>query len=196
MININNRYLPEEEIRQDNRPYMEYGACLDHVFNLSNINSFADLGCATGHLLLYAYNKGIRDLLGIEYFEWQKQAASHIIKCDIVIHDLRKELEINKRYDIVNISEVGEHIDPEYSQVLIDNIKKLAGGYVVTTWADKGGDPHGQHVNPLSYDEYSNLFLGNGFLYEKSLTEKFINYSRQYDNFYFWWRDSLRIWTV
>jgi len=192
MVRLEGRYIPTEEIRPQ-EPYFEYGVCLIKTFN--NIESLCDMGCANGQLLAYLdiYNINV---LGIEYFHWQKKAANIEIQDKIIIHDLRKPIKHDKKYKVVNCTEVGEHIDFEYVNVLIDNIKKLASKYVITTWSKDGGDPHGQHLNPMPYVKYRKLFIDNGFKPNLGLTEKFINESLNYKKFYYWWRESLMIWEI
>ena len=50
-INIDIMYPPENEIREDSSPYDEYYQCIINTFDLSEIETFCDIGCATGHLV-------------------------------------------------------------------------------------------------------------------------------------------------
>jgi len=50
-VDINNIYPPENEIRTDSRPYDEYYKILLNTFDFTQIESFCDVGCATGHLI-------------------------------------------------------------------------------------------------------------------------------------------------
>ena len=192
MVRLEGKYIPKDEIRS-HEPYFEYGATL--IETLGKPESVCDLGCANGQLLAYLDIYNI-NLLGLEYFQWQKDAAQVEIKDKIIVHDLRKPYENDRRYDVVNCTEVGEHIDAEYAQVLIDNIKRLSRKWIITTWSKDGDDPHGQHLNPLPYKDYIKLFQDNGFRKNDVMTAKFLNASHKYKNFYFWWRDSLVIWTL
>ena len=202
-IDISNRYLPKEEIRYDERPYIDYYDCLKETFYLNDIDGFADFGCATGVLLkqIKTFYPNKR-LYGIEYFEWQKQAADPVIKDLINIFDLRDNLDHNAKYDIVNCTEVGEHIESEHTGTLLSNIKKVCSKYVITTWSKGGGsrdpghDPHQQHLNPMEYSDYIKLFESNGFKKRVDLSERFIQKSIIKENFYFWWRDSLVVWEL
>ena len=119
----------------------------------------------------------------------------------IEIYDIRDELPDNiEQYEIVNCSEVGEHIDPAYADVLIENAKKLSSKYIMFTWSSHGGDlePHcdplHQHLNPLSNNEYMKLMKKHNLRPNIELTTKFLNASRNKSNFYFWWRESFVIW--
>ena len=71
----------------------------------------------------------------------------------------------------LNCSEVGEHIDKQYANILIENAKRLSNKYIIFTWSSHGGeherhcDPHHQHLNPLSRDKYIELMKCMFFLF-------------------------------
>ena len=163
-IDINNRYLEEQEIRTNMLQYKEYFECLEKTFDLNNISSLCDIGCATGHLLYYAKDKYNLKVRGYEYFQYHKDSDLCKIKDDILIYEIRDKLPENTdKFDIVNCSEVGEHIDSDYADVLIENCKKLSNKYIIFTWSSHGGenephcDPLHQHLNPLPRNDYINL---------------------------------------
>jgi SAM-dependent methyltransferase len=198
-IDITDRYPPENEIRTDLLPYIEYGDCLLKTFN--NISSLCDIGCATGHLIHYIRQKCNSNIKGYEYFSYHKDSSICKVKDDIEIYDIRDELPDSvDTYDIVNCSEVGEHIDPLFANILIENAKKLSNKYLIFTWSSHGGDldsecdPLHQHLNPLSREEYINLMLQHGLKPNMELTQRFLNESMFKPNFYFWWRESFIVW--
>jgi len=200
-IDINNRYPSENEIRTDPTPYIDYGDCLITTFN--EIRSFCDIGCATGHLLHYIKSNCNSKVKGYEYFTYHKDSlyCPISIKNNIEIYDIRDELDdMIETYDIVNCSEVGEHIDPIYADTLIINAKKLSNKYIIFTWSSHGGDlqpdcdPLHQHLNPLSYEDYIKLMTKHGLKANIELTNKFLDESCNKNNFYYWWRESFIIW--
>lgn len=203
-IHIDERYFKDQEIRTNLKPYNDYFQCLKNTFNLSETKSLCDVGCANGPLLLNVKNNYPEiKLLGIEYFTWQKEAADDSVKNDIIIHDLRDELpEEIEKYDIVNCTETGEHIDPAYVSVFLNNLKKVCGKYLIISWADSGGindiehDEHVQHLNPLSTYKVDKLMFDNGFTKNITLTNKFLEESYNKSDFNFWWRKSLSIWNI
>ena len=107
-----------------------------------------------------------------------------------------------EKYDIVNCSEVGEHIDPLYADILIENAKKLSNKYIIFTWSSHGGDlePHcdplHQHLNPLKRIDYINLMKKHNLKENLALTNAFLKYSNNMKDFYFWWRESFVIWEI
>jgi hypothetical protein len=169
-------------------------------FDFDKIESFCDVGCANGPLLFCVKkDKEHIKTFGIEYFYWQKENANQLIKNDIKIFDLRDDLDVNEKYDIVNCTETGEHIDPEYCDVFVNNLKKITGKYLIISWSDSGGiqdvvhDQHVQHLNPLKSEEVEDLMLKNGFIKNNFLTDKFLKISEEKNKFYFWWRKSLGV---
>lgn len=201
-IDITNRYPEENELRTDMEPYEDYFKCLKATFNLNQIDSICDIGCATGHLLYFIRNEfpSIK-IKGYEYFDYHVRSNLCKVKQNIEIYDIRDELNANvDKYDIVNCSEVGEHIDKEYADILIENSKKLSKKYIIFTWSSHGGDlePHcdplHQHLNPLSKEKYIELMQKHNLRPNFDLTKKFIMESLKYKKFYFWWRESFIIW--
>ena len=200
-ININDRYPAEGEIRSSLLPYKDYYDCLINTFDLKEIKSVCDIGCATGHLIYYLKENHNMEVKGYEYFDYHIKSEYCKVKDDIIIYDIRDELTDDvKRYDIVNCSEVGEHIDKDYANVLINNCKKLSKKYIIFTWSSHGGDlePHcdplHQHLNPLSRDDYINLMLSHNLKPNMDLTNKFLTRSKDKKDFYFWWRESFIVW--
>ncbi len=202
-INIDERYFPNQEIRHNIAPYLDYYSCLDKTFDLSMIRSFSDAGCANGPLiyLIKKENPHI-DVAGIEYFQWQKDAANDLIKDYITVHDLRDPLQMDRKFDIVNCTETGEHIDPDFSENFIENLKKICGKYLIISWSDSGGsndranDENEQHLNPLKSDQVDQLLINHGFTKNYEMTNNFIGHSLKMENFCFWWRKSLGIWEI
>lgn len=202
-IFIDERYFPKDEIRTNLSPYYDYYECLRKTFNLSQTNGFCDVGCANGPLLYFVKSRVPNiDVMGLEYFDWQKNAADPLIKDSINIHDLRDVWEGEKKYDLVNCTETGEHIDPAYCDVFVENLKKVCKKYLVISWSDTGGandrahDEHEQHLNPLGSNQVDALLTRHGFVKNLELTNKFIQESNNKRDFNFWWRKSLGVWEI
>lgn len=202
-IHIDDRYFPKDEIRTNLGPYHDYYDCLSKTFDLSNTNGFCDVGCANGPLMFFVkkHNPETR-VMGLEYFSWQKEAADPLIKDNIFVHDLRDEWAGEEKYEIVNCTETGEHIDPAFVDTFINNLKKVCGKYLIISWSDSGGandrvhDEHEQHLNPLKSHQVDALLLKHGFTKNNNLTNKFLQESNTKTNFNFWWRKSLGVWEI
>ncbi len=139
----------EEEYTREMRPYMAYFQAIEEVFDLSLIDSFADMGCNNGRLMEAWHDKyPATDLFGIDYFDWSKQYAAASIKEKVIIGDLSKPYSFGKKYDIVNCSEVGEHIARAAEDPFIDNLAEATGDILLLTWSNQDKDHDGQHLNP------------------------------------------------
>lgn len=202
-VDITNRYPEEVELRFDDRPYVAYYQMLSKVFVLDKLKSFCDVGCSTGHLMAQIKNQHSNiEIKGYEFFEYQKNNAPETVRGCIDIVDLRDSLgDSVSRYDLVNCTEVGEHIDAAYAVSLLDNLKKLTGRFLVMSWSDSGGlaepqnDPYHQHLNPLKKEQFYKLMEENGFILQVQATDALLANSYQ-PNFHDWWRKSLSVWKV
>ena len=195
-VNIDIMYPPEMELREDSSPYDEYCECIKETFDLESIDTFCDVGCSTGHLVFNMLNYA--DVCGIEYFQYQKDGADEKVRDCINIFDIRDPIDSDVKFDLVNCTEVAEHVDPKYIDVFLDNLKKITGKYLILTWSSTypPSDAPPQHISPLFGDEVEKLMNAWGFEIDQEKTDKFLNKSRGYRKFYFWWRESLTIWKV
>ena len=224
-VDITDRYFEEEEVRSNPNPYEDFFYVLKNTFDLARVESFLDVGCATGWLLFFLRkNFPEIQIRGLEYFEYHKNAADPLVNKEIHIKDIRDSLSLGRKYDIVNCTEVGEHIEPSSTEMFLDNLKNHCAKYLVVSWGDTGGvndrkrDPHLQHLNPLPYSGVINLFESHGFTLDRSKTKKMRYFSHkapriklepgivpavrrllgmsypQSDGFYPWWRKSLTVW--
>lgn len=192
-------YKKDEEIRiePEDGNYRDMYRCISEVFNLNNINSFVDLGCATGHLIKnIKINHPKIDVCGIEYFSYHKESneCSDLIRNNIIIKDLRDELSINTKYDIVYSTEVAEHIDPLYSDNYMKNILNYAKDIVIMSWS--AGKVYSQHFNPLEYDEYLYYVNKFGLVKNEILTNKLLNSIKKKKYIYPWYAASITIFNI
>jgi len=201
-VDISTRYFAEEEVRVDENPYIAYYKALSSVFDFSKIDSFCDVGCATGLLQFNVKKNNPQiDVCGFEFFQYHKDAANQQIKDTINIVDLREPLNHNKKYSLVNCTEIGEHIDKNYCVQFLNNLKNITDKFLVMSWSDSGGendhanDPHHQHLNPLKYDEFVAMMEQNGFVLVEGQTKNLLK-ATYIPNFHDWWRKSLTIWKV
>lgn len=197
-IDIDIMYPPSLEIRTSDSPYYEYYQCIKKVFNLSEVDSFCDVGCSTGHLIDFISTYNSVDVAGIEYFQYQKDNASSTIQECVNILDIRDPFDIDTKFDIVNCTEVAEHVDPKYLHVFLDNIKKITGKYLILSWSDSYPPPDAppQHVSPLPLSDVKLIMESWGFEYLSDETNLFNSEAKQYNNYYPWWKDNITIWKI
>lgn len=195
LITLNEElYSQKGEVREDASPYTEYFDILKKTFDLNKINSFLDVGCSTGWILYYLKKDYQIDVCGLEYFEYQKDNAHISIREKILIKDLRENIELGQ-FEIVNCTEVGEHIEPAALDNFLENLNKFTKKYLIMTWSSTfppiGGPP--QHVSSLEYNDFVRLLETYDFKKNNDLTKKLIENSKNYKNFNYWWRDSITV---
>jgi len=184
----------EGEYLREIAPYKAYLNALEEVFDWSIVDGFADLGCNNGCLLEVLHKKYPHiDLLGLDYFEWAKKHSDVSISDNIEIADLGLPYNFEKQYDIVNCSEVGEHLDQKVEDTLIDNITKASKDIIVVTWSNVRSDLNSQHVNPRSKRYLISKFSLKGFDYWAEATSRIENSLRlSLEGVgYMWWADNI-----
>lgn len=171
MIDITKFYDEQAETGFGNLEY--YKPIYEILNEIVSPDSVADLGCRTGYLISNFKDNGA-DVLGVDYFEYNKKRAHGNIQDDFIIHDLRTPLTVNKKYDLVVSTEVGEHIDKEYEIQYLDNIKSLMheNSKLIISWSPDGSDD--QHLNALSKEQFIKLLTDNGLKINKDLTSEFL----------------------
>lgn len=205
-IKIDERYPEAEETGRSPAPYEAFFNVLKEHINFSSVGSFIDVGCADGHLMKFVQlHSSKTEVAGIDYFEYHKKYADDSIAEKMRILDIRNPLGDDlreKKFDIVVCTEVGEHIEPEFTDVLLQNLKSLTGKYLIMTWSCHGGsedpqnDPNHQHLNPLSIDSFIKLMTDSGFRLNVPASQSLIQASLKYNNFSPWWRESLTVWEI
>jgi len=152
----------DSEFRDRNRlVYCEYGEAIDSIFKPEKI---IDIGCANGYLLEYFYKKGIRELAGLEGAEAAFKYMPLEIKEKAFKVDLSKDVKVltDKKFYLVNCTEVGEHIPAKYEDIFLKNIERFVEKYLVLSWANTWEDWLGfdkqKHVNPRSKRYIKNKF--------------------------------------
>ena len=139
----------EEDYKRSMLPYKCYLEALEEVFDFSVMDSCLDLGCNNGRFLEAALKKFPHlDVLGTDYFKWSIDYADSSIKGRLQLMDLAQKQKFAKRYDLVNCSEVGEHIERSAEDVFINNLVEATGQILVLTWSNEPSHGNDQHQNP------------------------------------------------
>lgn len=169
-VNIDNLYDRFEETKKLKIEYYSMFLSINESFKY---NSIVDVGCRLGYLISQCESIG-KDVLGLDYFTWMRDNSPKNIREFFLIQDLRDEFQHNKKYDIVISTEVGEHIDKNFSTNYLNNIKNLCNknGNVIMSWSNHK-DRRGQHLNPLSNIEFEQLMEDHGFFKKDELTSLF-----------------------
>ncbi len=130
-------------------------------------SSILDIGCGTGVSLMYYLNNNI-DALGVENSAIaiaQSPAKEKILK-----HNLNKELNLQKQFDLVWSFEVIEHIHPDYEFNFLKTLTNHSNRIILSA-ARPGQGGHG-HFNEQEPEYWIKKFNLLGYKYESELSEK------------------------
>ena len=131
------------------------------IIDLINPMSVLDVGCGVGTWLAEFRKMGIEDIVGVDggYID---QALLQIPQEAFTTADLKKALDLKRKFDLVVSLEVAEHIPASCVETFIDSLV-LHGPVVVFSAAiPYQGGTH--HVNEQWQDYWSDLFLKRGYV--------------------------------
>lgn len=123
------------------------------IMEVFNPKTLIDVGCAIGDFVQWFADHDVI-AFGIE---GSMAAAKYAICPDRIIYmDMRDPILHNFYCDLAMSIEVAEHIEPEFAEVYVENMTKLANNLLLTI-AGPGQKGH-HHVNlqPIGY--WDNLF--------------------------------------
>ena len=198
VVRLDSNYLPENEVRTDNKPYEALYNSLFTLNEFRQIKSFIDVGCSSGNLVdLVSTNFPAIECAGIETFAFLKNAAPLNIIEKIFLEDLRFPL-INKypKFELTMCLEVAEHIDPNSLDDFIDNLKQLSSRYLVMSWSSSYPPPDAppQHLAPLNKFQYKKIMKKSGFVEDKKLTVRLKKIAKSEPHFHIWWLETITVW--
>lgn len=124
------------------------------------ISSVLDVGCGTGLWLQSALELGIPDVLGVEGVDIPDKQLN-VSPEMIYKHDLTKEFDLKKTFDLVLCLEVGEHLESEYASTLIRSLTNH--GQKIFFSAACPSQPGQHHVNCQWPEYWQQLFNSHGF---------------------------------
>lgn len=106
------------------------------IYNWYCPQTMIDVGCGAGDLVKQFQDMGV-DSWGID---GASNAVPYLMfSADRFIqHDLRKPLELGRKFDLVISLEVAEHIEPEYADVFTKNLAALADEFILISAAPPG----------------------------------------------------------
>lgn len=125
------------------------------LLEVLNINSVLDVGCGQGAWLAVWQQLGVADITGLDG-DYVNPEALLINNKQFIAHDLSKNFQLNRNFDIVQTLEVAEHL-PESSARDFVNSLVNHGDLILFSAAPKGqGGDH--HINEQDYDYWAKLF--------------------------------------
>ena len=130
-------------------------------------NSIIDVGCATGEFVQEFQNRKIF-AYGIEGSSQALDFIPERIKEDVHIFDLRTQITasfLNAKLNVALCLEVAEHIEPEYSDIFVQNLCNLSN-YIIISAAPPGQKGH-YHVNCKDPGYWEMKFSDFGYVRQK-----------------------------
>jgi SAM-dependent methyltransferase len=80
--------------------------------------SFLDVGCGTGTWLRAALDEGVKDVAGIDGVRLSDELLV-VPKQHVLVQDLTKGWNLNRKFDAVVCLEVAEHLDKSHARTLV-----------------------------------------------------------------------------
>lgn len=183
-------YFEDEYRNREPAPYKAYLHALEQVFDLGAIDAFCDAGCSAGGLLSALRQRYPRMVLkGIDYFEWARKYADSAIAREIEVADLSIPYEAGQQFDIVNSTEVGEHISPESESIFIENLLRMTRDILVLGWSEDKVEGNHQHLNPRPREYIQAQVVARGFDIWIEATQDLREHMRLEVKYgaYYWW---------
>ncbi len=117
---------------------------------LLKVESVLDVGCASGTWLNAWSKTGVGDIHGVDG-DYLDINLLEIARTHFTPTDLNSAFDLDRKFDLVQSLEVGEHIQPESSEAFIDSIARHASRFVLFSAAPPGQGGE-YHVNERDYD--------------------------------------------
>lgn len=133
------------------------------LFEHYDPDSVCDFGCGIGSYLEVAFEMGASikgyEIGGEHAAKYMKPSIAQFIDTN---RDVTEPIKENK-YDIVLCVEVAEHVEPDKSSILVENLAKATDGICVFTAAPPGQEGH-QHINCRPRSFWISLFNQFGMI--------------------------------
>lgn len=123
------------------------------------LTSVLEAGCAGGWFTKEFLDQGI-DIIALEGSECGVQATIKrgVSESRVIKHDLRRDINLNRKFDIVCCTEVAEHIEPPFSSQLIKTLTDLSDIVWFSFEAPETNGAHYHHCNEQPEKFWVNIF--------------------------------------
>lgn len=128
-----------------------------------SIQSVCEIGCGGGWFTEGFASKGLEvtaiegSKIGYEKTRMRLD-AKNLNNVNLIKHDLRKNLNLERKFDLVICTEVAEHIEPPFSALLVLNLISHGDLIWFSTEPPFTNDAHYHHSNEQPTKFWSNLF--------------------------------------
>ncbi|OGR04855.1 MAG: hypothetical protein A2284_00410 [Deltaproteobacteria bacterium RIFOXYA12_FULL_61_11] len=145
-------------------PYAETIA--DIVFRTFSPRSVLDLGCGAGLFLAALRQRGV-DVLGVD---GSSAAGAALPRSAFLLHDLRRPLDLHRRFDVVLCQEVAEHLPEKAAAVLVSTLCAHSETIVFSAAGPGEAGVGHQHLVPASW--WCERFAARGFCLDEDRTAR------------------------
>ncbi len=145
---------------------------LKYLLENLDIKSVLDIGCGTGVWLESLHEVGVDNVIGVDG-EWLLSDKFLLDKQILHIHDLRKPLALNRKFDLVISLEVAEHIEKSCSDIYINNLISHSELILFSCAIPFQGGTN--HINEQWPDYWIKKFYEHDYLCIDFLRQKFWN---------------------
>lgn len=146
---------------------------IPYVLERLNPKSIVDFGCGEGLWLMEAKrNDGSIKVLGLDG-NYINRSRLLIAQDEFLGVDLRKKIELSKKFDLAISTEVAEHIEKEYVDVFVDNLTRAADCILFSAAVPGQGGDH--HVNEQWQSYWVKKFKSRGYVPDFSIRNHFWN---------------------
>ena len=143
---------------------------IDEILKVFHPKTILDVGCGTGVSLEFFLHNNV-DATGIENSRLAiKQSA---VADKIIRHNLKKELDLKKKFDLVWSFEVIEHIHPQFENIFLNTLV-CHGDRVIISAARPGQGGHG-HFNEQFPEYWIKKFNALQFELNQEMTDRLRN---------------------
>ena len=142
-------YSPEFFLAIDEKSRESARAIIPVLQRLIPFRSALDLGSGSGAWIQELNRLGVSETKGVDISRYANPLEMQNERLEFF--DIRKKLELNRKYDIVFCLEVAEHLEKIYADVLIENLIRHSD--IIVFSAAQPGQGGLNHINeqPLFY---------------------------------------------
>jgi hypothetical protein len=166
MIQFNDRLYGRSQFQR--RPKKVYHAYAQAVWEVLAPKNVLDVGCANAYALDWWQRQGI-PVAGIEPAKAAYRFMPPAVKTKVKPLDLRRRLKL-KTYDLVNFTEVAEHISAKYETIMLKNVIAAVSNFLIISWSNQPAFP--EHVNPRPAIYVKFRLKRLGLFFEPELTRQ------------------------
>ena len=171
MVKPDNNYIYDKKWAQTKKRDKPWANDFYNVImELLAPKSVIDMGCGSGDLLAPFEKKGL-DVLGIDA-SIAIQDYLKIKRANFILLDLREAHYPLKKYDLAMAVEVGEHVEEEFADILVDNICR--SGKTVLWTADSELRGGFYHPNPQKPDYWTSKFRERNYKLDSEMASRLI----------------------